>query len=712
MFRDLDVEFPALESPVGMPETRKQRRLRKKTCGNRSERFGGGSIATSWPAALHFERQVQGFCALHALNHAVGSAAFVVQDMELAVQDIVDEAAACAAAQGVDCEECASNHKGTGGGYYSEQVMARVLENSGDLRFDQTPLRLQAGFEQNLWDTAVCGAVIHIPGHWMALRCAEEELWLIDSRGLGPRSLGRRGDPEVGEVLSKYANIFLLRVAEHSTREDPGDTAQHGVPEVKKPEGEAAGNAEGRTQAVLEGDGVEEFLSVSDDGQLGVCRSKSVSEVNARRQALQEVENSDNSSQKLASAPLPSALRAPSTEETVAEEFDSPSTREAPCRGGAQSEHDACPAGSRVGAAEQRQFMREDFGQDRLDADVSTLVGLYVKKGDWKSFLRSLPLFDPVDTLEGLTSEFDYAVQMLCRDQVNSTAALQVRPCLVGTMTYPLLVLLHATALSQGIPTVFFVDVFHAVVNSVLHKEYAVEMGRWKSKSRHWWVGTANVGEGKSPGMKHFVNAMIEVLEELQPQAVGEAADRFHFQQSGTTASAIDKLRSCDAYLAVYCPDAVRCLCPAAAVGGKTDPYQFIDLEMFLDAAHGDEFSHSTCRLREKTAKAPLVNPQAPAKKKPPTHLDPTNVHFIFLQQEVVFATWWAQMTPKKPVGIAQRFLMSFGGDADPAPMQFASFMEDVATPPRLKDLLRLIVSRIRPVVPGAEVARVVCTKK
>ena len=81
--------------------------------------------------------------------------------------------------------------------------------------------------------------------------------------------------------------------------------------------------------------------------------------------------------------------------------------------------------------------------------------------------------------LEGLAVEFDRAVHMLCHDEVNSVAALQVRPCLIETMVYPLLVLLQATALSQGIPTVFFVDVLHAVCNAVFHKTYHVQMGRW-----------------------------------------------------------------------------------------------------------------------------------------------------------------------------------------------------------------------------------------
>ena len=92
------------------------------------------------------------------------------------------------------------------------------------------------------------------------------------------------------------------------------------------------------------------------------------------------------------------------------------------------------------------------------------------------------------------------------------------------------------------------------------------------STSRHWWAGTANVGEGTSPGMKHFVNTMVQILEKHQAHAVGSAEDRFHVQESDTTASAIDRLRMRDTYLAVYCPDATRCLCPAAGAGWITDP--------------------------------------------------------------------------------------------------------------------------------------------
>ena len=123
-------------------------------------------------------------------------------------------------------------------------------------------------------------------------------------------------------------------------------------------------------------------------------------------------------------------------------------------------------------------------------------------------------------------------------------------------------------------------------------------------------------------------------------------------EQSVTNATAIDKLWSCDAYLTIYRPDATRCLSPAASTGGKTDPYQYVDLEHFLDAAHGDEVSHSTQKLREKIAKDFASSPAAPSTKPLPLHMDPTSVHVIFPRREVIFANWWCQMVPKRTVEI------------------------------------------------------------
>jgi hypothetical protein len=293
-------------------------------------------------------------------------------------------------------------------------------------------------------------------------------------------------------------------------------------------------------------------------------------------------------------------------------------------------------------------FLKKEFGQEVLDRDVGSLLAVFRAGQDCHAFLATLPTFASVSSLAGFVTELNTAIHMLCMDRVNSAAALQVRPCFANTMVYPLLVLLNATSISQGIPLIFFVGVVHTFINSVLNKTAFVRMGKWKSRSRHWWVGTANVGKGKSPGMKTFVNVMIEVLSRNASKAAGFAGDRFQFQQSGTTANALDKLRASQAYLTIYCPDATRVLCPAVATGGTTGPYKYVDLDVFLDAAHGDEVSLTTQRLRNKVAKQKVSNPQAPVMPQQGIHMDPTNVHIMLLQQEVIFANWWCQMIPKK----------------------------------------------------------------
>ena len=229
-----------------------------------------------------------------------------------------------------------------------------------------------------------------------------------------------------------------------------------------------------------------------------------------------------------------------------------------------------------------------------------------------------------------------------------------------------------------------------------------MKLGRWKSKSRHWWVGTATVGEGKSVAMKALADDMVAVLTEHSQFAYGSVDDRWHYQQSGTTAGAVDKLRTCNAYLCVYCPDAGRCLCVPAASGGSTDPHKFIDLEFFLDAAHGDEFNHSNKLDRQRVLQKPKQKPQAPVQPQPKLHLDPTNVTILFLQQDSYFQKYWARIARDHPVGIPQRCLFAFGGYTDPAPQKWNDFFESV-TRPIVKDLFTQVVRRVGPRVMGAD---------
>ena len=354
--------------------------------------------------------------------------------------------------------------------------------------------------------------------------------------------------------------------------------------------------------------------------------------------------------------------------------------------------------------ADNSRFMMDTAGHCALQLHVQELLDTYdkaasrEKEKDCRAFLLKLPLFRPGGDITQLPDELDTACRMYTQDCVTSAAALQVRPCVADTMAYSLCVLMTASAQSCGIPPIFFIDVLHTLLNSVFHKSFHVKLGRWKSKNRHWMAATANVGEGKSPGLKAFIALIIEVLSELPDRAVGVESDRYHYQQGSTSAAAIDKLRACLAYLTMYSPDATRVLCPAAASGGHTDPHKYVDLELFLDAAHGEEFEQTTKldRQQQQAKVKQLQNPLAPQEEIAGLHMDPTNVHILFLQQDVLFTTWWARQAATKSVGIAQRFLFAFGGDADAAPIRHKDFMTTV-TLPIVKDLLKLIVRFVGP---------------
>ena len=70
----------------------------------------------------------------------------------------------------------------------------------------------------------------------------------------------------------------------------------------------------------------------------------------------------------------------------------------------------------------------------------------------------------------------------------------------------------------------------------------------------------------------------------------------------------------------------------------------------------------------------------------------------MFLQQDCIFAEFWAHVASKKPVGLAQRCLFSFGGDMDPAPVDLAYF-KVVVMEPLVKDFFRFLVRYVGPKV-------------
>ena len=339
----------------------------------------------------------------------------------------------------------------------------------------------------------------------------------------------------------------------------------------------------------------------------------------------------------------------------------------------------------------------------RLEKDVQQLLQLFREGGDCFRFLAELPMFLKPD-VAGATGSLladsvrgcEVGIRSLASDKVNSSTALAVRSYYADAHVYPLVVLMEATGVATGQPSVFLLDIFETLTHSVLNRDFHVQLGRWRSKSRHWMVGTANVGEGKSHGMKTFVEKLLHVLNENSAFAVGKQADRWHLCQSSTTAAALDKMRHSHAHVLIHCSDAARCLHKGAANQGKTDPYQHVDLDYFLDAAHGDEVSHATMVARQNALKKKVTNPKEPLQDIEGVHMDPTNVHVMFLQQDCLFIDFWAKITVAAPVGLAQRCLLSFAGDMDPPGRELNAFEENI-TVPIVHNLFTCVVRRLGP---------------
>ena len=340
-----------------------------------------------------------------------------------------------------------------------------------------------------------------------------------------------------------------------------------------------------------------------------------------------------------------------------------------------------------------------------LSTDVVTLLRLYSGAGDPVSFLSSLPLFAASGLChENLPKCLEAECDMLVREQINAAAALECRFAFADTMLYPLAVLLQATAVSVGMPSIFYVDVVLGLVNSLFERHLAVDLKRFPtaSRNRYWVASVANVGEGKSPATAPIVGLLQEVLAKHPHLLPGVAADRFHYQQGSTSAFARDKLRACDGYLTVYSDEAGPCLSAKYASGGDIDPYKHIDLGLFLNAAHGGEFDFATLRERlQVVGRKKSCDPKGAVPMEEGLQLNPTNVHFLFLQQEYYFNHFWAQLAADKPVGLAHRFLFSFGAYENPPPNNLSGFFASVAAP-ILRRLFELVLLRFGPKVVAA----------
>ena len=120
--------------------------------------------------------------------------------------------------------------------------------------------------------------------------------------------------------------------------------------------------------------------------------------------------------------------------------------------------------------------------------------------------------------------------------------------------------------------------------------------------------------------MCSFVNLAMEVLTKCKERAEGRENDCWYFQQGSTTAAAMEKLQACSAYLCIYCSKAARVLDMNVATGGFNE-FNCI----FGSAAHGDEFSHSTIKAREKALTPVVRHPHAKVELPVGLHMEETS---------------------------------------------------------------------------------------
>ena len=99
-------------------------------------------------------------------------------------------------------------------------------------------------------------------------------------------------------------------------------------------------------------------------------------------------------------------------------------------------------------------------------------------------------------------------------------------------------------------------------------------------------------------------------------------------------------------------------------------------------------------RIQKEQKRAP--NPRDPVAEPAGVTVDPTNVHVLFLQQELYFESWWALLADKKPMGLAQRCLFNFGVEMTTSQPKWTGFFKEVSLP-LLEDYFAVFVQRLGP---------------
>ena len=225
-------------------------------------------------------------------------------------------------------------------------------------------------------------------------------------------------------------------------------------------------------------------------------------------------------------------------------------------------------------------------GQMEAEDAVQKLLERHRAGEDCMSLLRGLPhIASEVEaiSLGSSTRELPQVVQEYMQSHITATEAVELSQPLWRTTFFPVYVLLEAWSRTTGIPEVFYVNSFHTLLASLLHKDVYYNVAVFPCRSRYWAVGTAAPGSGKSPSLEPLKKALLEVLREQAEMAPGVAVDNFHVQQLGTHAASVDKVLDTGRYQFFGASEGGPILCPAWPASSSTH----VNWQRYLDAATG-----------------------------------------------------------------------------------------------------------------------------
>ena len=276
-------EWPALAAATcTIPKRRRLRTLAERCTGERTTTTRTEEDASETEVGdMYFEKQVSGLCAVHALNNAIGECVFDEEDLQTAVVELGEEMAAAAAAVGGACFFSPSDHMSPGG-YFSDEVMAIALQRGKRWAINQTPLCQKPEGMAYLLKAGVVGAVVHVPGHWFALRHSNRRVWRLDSLANGPVCVGSIGGTAVATFEATYTSVFAVEtVATDPETERPNDNRGE----------DACGSAHrGNTPTTVGLTEGEEYNSTCGSAQVGEDNAEEKME-EPRREVKAEAEN-------------------------------------------------------------------------------------------------------------------------------------------------------------------------------------------------------------------------------------------------------------------------------------------------------------------------------------------------------------------------------------------------------------------------------------